>query len=197
MLYFSPESKNLFKNLKQPKFVLITIIFFYVRTCLGKLEKCRLLLAGFYCSMLKSIGQLTVIPRALSQQPRRPKAEWAIDSKAMRARGIIVLVKPSQLVKNIETKELKLAKRDSPSRHCFSFQSRRFSLLVGYNIQPSSSSTNQNIALMIDHQVDFTNIWYTVYAICYTLHHAIHDTLYILYVCLIHKKMQNVCIPHQ
>ena len=30
---------------------------------------------------------------ALSQYPMRPKAEWAIDSEAMRARGIIVLVK--------------------------------------------------------------------------------------------------------
>jgi len=36
----------------------------------------------------------------------RPKAEWAIDSEAMRARGIIVLVKSNQLVKNIETKQL-------------------------------------------------------------------------------------------
>ena len=32
----------------------------------------------------------------------RPKAEWAIDSEAMRARGIIVLVDQ----KNIETKHL-------------------------------------------------------------------------------------------
>ena len=31
----------------------------------------------------------------------RPKAEWAIDSEAMRARGIIVLVKSNWLVKNI------------------------------------------------------------------------------------------------
>ena len=37
------------------------------------------------------------------------------------------------------------------SRHCFGFQSRRFSLLVGYDIQPGSSSTNQNAALIIDH----------------------------------------------
>ena len=36
-------------------------------------------------------------------------------------------------------------------------KSLRFSLLVGYNIQPSSSSTNQNIALITDHQLDFTN----------------------------------------
>ena len=41
---------------------------------------------------------LTIIPRArgewaLSQYPLRPKAEWAIDSEAMGARGIIVLVK--------------------------------------------------------------------------------------------------------
>ena len=41
----------------------------------------------------------------------RPKAEWAIDSEAMRARGIIVLVK-IQLVgqKNIDTKHLSLGK---------------------------------------------------------------------------------------
>ena len=31
------------------------------------------------------------------------------------------------------------------------------SLLVGYNIEPTSSSTNQNAALMIDHWLDFTN----------------------------------------
>ena len=58
----------------------------------------------------------------------------------MRGRGIIVLVKLNQLVKNIETKQL----------------SRRFSLLVGYNIKPRSSSTNQNAALIIDHELDFT-----------------------------------------
>ena len=33
-------------------------------------------------------------------------AEWATDSNAMRARGIIVLVKSKKLVKNIETKRL-------------------------------------------------------------------------------------------
>ena len=35
----------------------------------------------------------------------RPKAELAIDSEAMRARGIIVLVKSNYLVKNIEKKK--------------------------------------------------------------------------------------------
>ena len=34
----------------------------------------------------------------------RPKAERAIDSEAMRERGIIVFVKSNYLVKNIETK---------------------------------------------------------------------------------------------
>ena len=33
-------------------------------------------------------------------------ASWVIDSEAMRARGIIVLVNYNQLVKNIETKQL-------------------------------------------------------------------------------------------
>ena len=37
----------------------------------------------------------------MNQQPMRPKAEWAIDSKAMRARGIIVLIKSNELVTKI------------------------------------------------------------------------------------------------
>ena len=38
------------------------------------------------------------------------EAEWAIDSEAMRARGIIVLVKSNWLVKNIENKKFLLVK---------------------------------------------------------------------------------------
>ena len=41
-----------------------------------------------------------------SSSPNGPKAEWAIHSEAMRARGIIVLVKSNYLVKKIETKQL-------------------------------------------------------------------------------------------
>ena len=36
----------------------------------------------------------------------RPKAEWAIDSEAMRAKRIIVIVKSNYFVKNIEAKRL-------------------------------------------------------------------------------------------
>ena len=44
-----------------------------------------------YCH--KDIKQLFLEPKwALSQLPMRPK-EWAIDPEAMRARGIIVLLK--------------------------------------------------------------------------------------------------------
>ena len=43
----------------------------------------------------------------------RPKAEGAIESEAMRARGKIDLQKSILLVTNIETKQLKLAKRDT------------------------------------------------------------------------------------
>ena len=39
-----------------------------------------------------------------------------------------------------------LASKTQFSCHCFGFQSRRFSLLVGYNIRPSSGSINQNTA---------------------------------------------------
>ena len=42
----------------------------------------------------------------------RPKAEWAVDSEAMRARGIMICFSKIQLVgqKNIETKHLSQAK---------------------------------------------------------------------------------------
>ena len=43
----------------------------------------------------------------------RLMAKWAIDSEAILARGIIVLVEFNKLVKNIETKQLKQAKCDS------------------------------------------------------------------------------------
>ena len=46
-----------------------------------------------------------------------------------------------------------LASKTRFSCHCFGFQSRHFSLLVGYNIQPSNSSSNQNAALIIDNQL--------------------------------------------
>jgi len=36
----------------------------------------------------------------------RPKAEWAINPEAIRARGIIVLIKSNLLVKNMEIKQL-------------------------------------------------------------------------------------------
>ena len=49
----------------------------------------------------------------------RPKAEWAIDSEATRTRGIIVLVKSNVLVKNTQTKQLELAKRDSAATVLF------------------------------------------------------------------------------
>ena len=64
----------------------------------------------------------------------RPKAERAIDSEAMRARGIIVLVIKIQLVGRKYRDKTTVASKTRFSRHCFGFQSWRFSLLVGYNI---------------------------------------------------------------
>ena len=87
----------------------------------------------------------------LSQQPIQPSA--------MRARGIIVLVK--------STSWSKIWRQNNYSQLKLDFnpflppKSRRFSLLVSYNIQPSSSSTNQNAALIIDHQLDFTKYTYS------------------------------------
>jgi len=68
---------------------------------------------------------------------------------------IIVLVKSNYGSWSIKKskKNLYLLKLDLnpflPTKHCK--YGRQSSLLVGYNIQPSSSSTNQNTALIIDH----------------------------------------------
>ena len=67
----------------------------------------------------------------------RQKAEWAIDSEAMRARGIIVFVKSNWLVKTISRlnifRKLKLDFNPLlPPKH-YKYGGR-FTLLVGYNI---------------------------------------------------------------
>ena len=73
---------------------------------------------------------------------------------------IIVSVKSNQLVKNI--KNLKKINQLKLGFNPFlPPKSWRFLLLGGYNIQPRSSSTNQNAALVIDHQLDFTKVQYT------------------------------------
>ena len=75
------------------------------------------------------------------------------------ARGIIVLVKSNYLVKKISRlnifRKLKLEINPffPPKQYKYG---RRFLLLVGYNIQPTSSTTNQIAVLMIYHQLDFT-----------------------------------------
>ena len=53
-----------------------------------------------------------------------------------------------QLVAQKHRDKKTLASKTQFSRHCFGFQSRRFSLLVGYNIKPSSSLTNHNRPLV-------------------------------------------------
>ena len=102
-------------------------------------------------------------PRALSQQPMRPRAKWAIESEAIRGRGIIIYCfSKIQLVGQKYRDQSSLASKTRFSHRCFDFQIRCFLLVVGYNIQPSISSTNQNAAFIIDHQLDFTNINYCI-----------------------------------
>ena len=71
----------------------------------------------------------------------RPKAKWAIDSEAE-------LVKKISRLNIIGKLKLDINPFLPPKHYKYD---RHFSLLVGYNIQPTSSSTNHNAALMIDH----------------------------------------------
>ena len=58
---------------------------------------------------------------------------WAIESEAMRVRGIIFFSK-IQLVGQKYRDKTTFASKTRFSRHFFRFQSRRFSLLMGYNL---------------------------------------------------------------
>ena len=58
-----------------------------------------------------------------------PKAEWAIDLEAMRAKGIIIII-TIQLVGQKYRDKTTLSSKTQFSCHCFGFQSPRFSLLV-------------------------------------------------------------------
>ena len=73
-------------------------------------------------------------------------ASWAIDSEAMRVRGIIIVFSKIQLAGQKYRDKTALASKMRFNHHCFGFYSQRFSLLAGYNIEPSSTSTNQNAA---------------------------------------------------
>ena len=60
-------------------------------------------------------------------------AEWAIDSEANESEMNNCFSK-IQLVGQKYPDKTTLARKKRFSRHCFGLQSRRFSLLVGYNI---------------------------------------------------------------
>ena len=86
-----------------------------------------------------SLVHLTIIPRA-------PMGSESIAHEGERKNCFSKIHLVGQKYRDKTTS----ASKTRFSRHCFGFQSRRFSLLVGYNISPSSSSTNQNAALIID-----------------------------------------------
>ena len=84
---------------------------------------------------------------SIAHETERPNG---LLTQAVRARGIIAFVKSNYLVKNIEKqKNFSYLKLDF--NPFLLPKSQRFSLVVGYNIKPSSSATNQNAALIIDH----------------------------------------------
>ena len=79
---------------------------------------------------------------------------WLMGYWPMKARGIIVSVKSNELVKKISRENiLRSLKLDFnpflPPKH-YKYGGS-FSLVVSYNIYPSSSSTDQNAALIIVH----------------------------------------------
>ena len=76
------------------------------------------------------ISLTIIIPRA---RMSIESASWAIDSEAIRVRGIIVLVKSNQLVKNMENKK-KIGWLKLDFHSFLQPKSLCFLLLGGYNI---------------------------------------------------------------
>ena len=91
-----------------------------------------------------SLGWLTIIPRARMGSESIARY-WHSGHEGERNNCFCKI----QLVGQKYRDKTTLASKTRFSRRCFGFQSRRFSLLVGYNIKPSTSSTNQNAALIL------------------------------------------------
>ena len=92
------------------------------------------LTAKIHYENICNIQQLLLEPEwVMSQWPVTQKVKCAIESEAMRVRGIIVLVKYNKLVqKNIML--IRNFGKTQFNRHRFGFQSQCFLLLVGCNI---------------------------------------------------------------
>ena len=95
-----------------------------------------------------------------ASSPNGLSASWAMDSEGHECERNNCCNK-IQLVGQTHGEKTTLADKTRFSCHCFCFQSRRFSLLVGYNMR-ISSSTNQIATLITDHQLDFTKIYFFI-----------------------------------
>ena len=143
---------------RKAKHLDLTTMFTYshANTPLGQSElelsqlfyKISLLYSQTFTQLNRDCHWLILGHMALTNEQLFLGPEWAIDSEPIRARGITSLSKISRQ-NNFGQLKLDFNPFLPP-------KSRRFWLLVGHNIQPSSSSTNQNAALIIDHQLDFT-----------------------------------------
>ena len=98
-------------------------------------------------------GYLTIIPRAwmasksIAHEAGSQMGYWLRGHDGERNNCLSKI----QLVGQKYRDKTTLSSKTRFRCHCFGVQSWRFLLLVGYNIQPSSSSTNQSAALKIDH----------------------------------------------
>ena len=86
-------------------------------------------------------------PEAIAHEPEGQMSYWLRGHEDERKNCLSKI----QLVGQKYQDKTTLATKTQFSRYCFCFQSQHFLLLVGYNILPSGSSTNQNTALIIDH----------------------------------------------
>ena len=116
-------------------------------------KKCLpLQLSSNYCS----IHHLTILPQvrigseSIAHEAEGRMGYWLRGHEGERNNNDYCFSK-IQLVGQKYRDKTTLTSQTRFSRYYFGFQSRRFSLLVGYHIYPSSSSTNQNTALIIDH----------------------------------------------
>ena len=98
--------------------------------------------------------------------PLCASASWAFHSETMRARGKTVLVKFNQQVKLKKIFihfSVKIGRESESAAIVLTFKAGVFRYQ-----QPTSSSANQNAALIIDHQLNFTKFYNQFFDYCYS-----------------------------
>ena len=106
LLFFSARTQNTSRTMQRNVIQTTTANVTGLSLSLFREIKCNYSIQNLSQFVLLRMISSTVLQSTQVKGTPRDSASWAIESEPIRARGIIVLVKSNQLVKNIENSQL-------------------------------------------------------------------------------------------